>query len=68
MEPNLDLVAQNQIIDANLERKMDQERYERWKSGNTGWPFLDACMRQLSSSGWINSIFITLFVDIIFSK
>ena len=54
MEPNLDLVAQNQFIDANLERKMDEERYDRWKSGNTGWPFLDACMRQLSSTGWIN--------------
>lgn len=54
MEPNLDMVAQNQIIDANLERKMDDERYERWKSGTTGWPFLDACMRQLSSTGWIN--------------
>tara|TARA_B100001109_G_scaffold205697_1_gene172764 strand:- start:795 stop:1376 length:582 start_codon:yes stop_codon:yes gene_type:complete len=22
--------------------------------GNTGWPFLDACMRQLRSTGWIN--------------
>ncbi len=25
-----------------------------WKSGETGFPFVDACMRALSASGWIN--------------
>lgn len=54
MEPNLDLVAQNPVIDRNLGRELDDERFERWKDGNTGWPFLDACMRQLNSTGWIN--------------
>ena len=44
MEPNLDLVAQNPVIDRNLRRELDDDRFERWKDGNTGWPFLDACM------------------------
>ena len=42
MEPNLDLVAQNPVIDRNLRRELDDDRFERWKDGNTGWPFLDA--------------------------
>ena len=54
MEDNLDLVAQNPVIDANLMRTLDEDRFTRWKNGTTGWPFLDACMRQLSSTGWIN--------------
>ena len=54
MEPNLDLVAQNPIIEKNLERKLDSEKFLRWKEGKTGWPFFDACMRQLTSTGWIN--------------
>ena len=54
MEPNLDLVAQNPIIEKNLERKLDSEKFLRWKEGKTGWPFFDACMRQLKSTGWIN--------------
>tara|TARA_B100000575_G_scaffold63222_1_gene48280 strand:- start:4961 stop:6493 length:1533 start_codon:yes stop_codon:yes gene_type:complete len=54
MEPNLDLVAQNPVIDRNMERELDDERFERWKNGETGWPFLDACMRQLNATGWIN--------------
>ena len=54
MEDNLDLVAQNPVIDANLMRTLDEDKFSRWKNGTTGWPFLDACMRQLSSTGWIN--------------
>ena len=54
MKSDLDMVAQNPVIDRNMSRKMDIEKFTRWKSGKTGWPFLDACMRQLSSTGWIN--------------
>lgn len=28
--------------------------YEAWSTGNTGFPFLDACMRCLLKHGWIN--------------
>jgi deoxyribodipyrimidine photo-lyase len=30
------------------------ERYEAWRTGNTGFPMVDACMRSLNERGWIN--------------
>ena len=54
MESNLDLVAQNPLIEKNMARLLDEDRFERWANGNTGWPFFDACMRQLKTTGWIN--------------
>lgn len=30
--------------------------YIRWKMGNTGNPFIDACMRQLRTTGWIHHL------------
>jgi len=30
------------------------ERFDRWASGATGWPFVDACMRCLAATGWLN--------------
>lgn len=32
----------------------DAVRLEAWKAGETGLPFVDACMRQLTHTGWIN--------------
>lgn len=35
----------------------DSEAYERlqaWSEGRTGLPFVDACMRSLNATGWIN--------------
>jgi deoxyribodipyrimidine photo-lyase len=29
-------------------------RFEAWAAGRTGWPFLDACMRCLAETGWLN--------------
>ena len=29
-------------------------RLEAWTSGRTGFPFLDACMRSLNDTGWLN--------------
>lgn len=30
------------------------ERFDRWAAGETGWPFVDACMRCLAETGWLN--------------
>ena len=30
------------------------ENFEKWKRGETGFPFVDACMRSLIATGWIN--------------
>ena len=54
MEPTLDYKAQNAVIDSRLNRELDEAKFEAWKAGMTGWPFFDACMRQLTSTGWIN--------------
>jgi deoxyribodipyrimidine photo-lyase len=32
----------------------DPARLAAWRDGATGWPFVDACMRMLASTGWIN--------------
>jgi len=32
----------------------DQARFAAWASGHTGWPMVDACMRSLNATGWLN--------------
>ena len=32
----------------------DPERLAAWAGGRTGWPFVDACMRALAATGWLN--------------
>jgi deoxyribodipyrimidine photo-lyase len=32
----------------------DAARLAAWVEGRTGWPFVDACMRSLAASGWLN--------------
>lgn len=52
--------------------KRDTERFEAWKSGNTGFPIVDAAMRQLKETAWMHNrlrmvvaMFLTkhLFID-----
>ena len=37
-----------------MRTEVDEELMERWFTGQTGWPFFDACMRSLQATGWIN--------------
>ncbi|MDA9312786.1 DNA photolyase family protein [Vicingaceae bacterium] len=37
-----------------LERENDPKKLEAWKEGKTGFPMIDANMRALISTGWIN--------------
>ncbi|WP_310475941.1 deoxyribodipyrimidine photo-lyase [Sandarakinorhabdus sp.] len=32
----------------------DAARLAAWVEGRTGWPFVDACMRSLAATGWLN--------------
>ena len=32
----------------------DKRKITAWKEGLTGWPLVDACMRCLRETGWIN--------------
>ncbi|SIS40868.1 cryptochrome/photolyase family protein [Salimicrobium flavidum] len=33
----------------------DEEIFERWKRGETGFPFIDAAMKQLNETGWMHN-------------
>jgi deoxyribodipyrimidine photo-lyase len=35
-------------------RAIDHERLQAWREGRTGFPMVDACMRQLVATGWLN--------------
>ena len=35
-------------------RAIDHERLQAWREGRTGFPMVDACMRQLTATGWLN--------------
>lgn len=35
-------------------RELDATRLSAWANGETGLPFLDACMRYLRATGWLN--------------
>lgn len=39
---------------ALLPRPFNQQRFDAWRTGRTGWPMVDACMRFLHHQGWIN--------------
>jgi deoxyribodipyrimidine photo-lyase len=32
----------------------EQARFDAWAAGQTGWPMVDACMRSLRATGWLN--------------
>ena len=34
---------------------LEKDRLEAWKSGNTGYPIVDAAMRQLNQTGWMHN-------------
>jgi deoxyribodipyrimidine photo-lyase len=34
--------------------EIDRERLQAWCGGRTGFPMVDACMRQLRATGWLN--------------
>ncbi len=36
------------------EQPIDAERLQAWCEGRTGFPMVDACMRQLRATGWLN--------------
>ena len=37
-----------------LDKTFNQQYFEKWKNGQTGFPLVDACMRCLIATGWVN--------------
>ena len=54
LEATMDTIALNPELDSELQRNFDEQRFQAWSEGKTGWPFFDACMRFLLATGWIN--------------
>lgn len=34
--------------------KWDEKKFDAWKTGNTGYPLVDACMRCVNTTGYLN--------------
>ena len=53
-EPRLEVENQHPAYDGLRPSSADPARFRAWADGRTGFPFLDACMRALHATGWIN--------------
>jgi len=53
-EPELEFRAMHRELEGLKSGPNDSERLQRWQEGQTGWPLVDACMRALHHTGWIN--------------
>lgn len=53
-EPALEFRALHPALRALDHHGADHPHFAAWAEGRTGWPFLDACMRSLHATGWLN--------------
>jgi deoxyribodipyrimidine photo-lyase len=53
-QPDIETHALHRASDALRPRDPDATRLAAWQAGETGLPFLDACMRYLAATGWLN--------------
>ena len=53
-EPRIEFENVNRAFDGLRELHFDESRFEAWKRGETGYPLVDACMRCLHTTGWVN--------------
>lgn len=53
-EPEIESRALHRAADTLRPREPDAARLAAWARGETGLPFVDACMRYLNATGWLN--------------
>ncbi len=53
-EPAIEMRALHRAADGLRPRVADAVLLTAWSAGETGLPFLDACMRYLAATGWLN--------------
>ncbi len=53
-EPRLEYENLHPAYDELRNDGFDEAHFEAWKNGKTGYPMVDACMRALSATGWLN--------------
>lgn len=53
-EPALEKRNLARVYDGLREDAWDEEKFRAWTRGRTGYPMIDACMRALTATGWLN--------------
>jgi len=53
-EPRIEFENLHRACNNLREGEFDPEKFDAWCGAATGFPFVDACMRALEASGWIN--------------
>ena len=53
-EPEIEFNNINPAFDGMRESEFDSKHFEAWCEGRTGYPLVDACMRALQRTGWVN--------------
>lgn len=53
-EPEIEFRNMARSCDGLRENDFSDEKFHAWCKGETGFPFVDACMRYLNATGWIN--------------
>jgi deoxyribodipyrimidine photo-lyase len=52
-QPSIEFQCMNPVFEGMREEYHNPEYFEAWKTGQTGYPLIDACMRSLIENGWI---------------
>ena len=53
-QPSIEWENMQRAMDGLREDAFDEDLFEAWKAGETGYPMVDACMRALRETKWIN--------------
>jgi deoxyribodipyrimidine photo-lyase len=54
-EPRIEHENVNRAFDGMREQDpFDEAAFDAWREGRTGYPLVDACMRALAETGWVN--------------
>ena len=53
-EPAIEFRNFARVCDGLRENEFDAARFSAWCEGRTGYPMVDACMRSLHATGWLN--------------
>lgn len=52
-QPEIEFYCMHPAFEGMRESHHRDDFFEAWKTGNTGYPLVDACMRSLHENGWI---------------
>ena len=54
LDPSLEFVSQHPGTRGLRENEFNEKWFERWLAAETGYPFIDAGLRMLAHTGWVN--------------